>query len=175
MLQDAGRFGQLAMTSEEMIAFLGSAEQAVLSSLRRNGAPFAVPLGFYCDGEDFYVTFGRDRGAVKRLRHDPRVSLTVPSTHAYPTKFVIIEGTAEEVPDPDHEISRAVFSRNGGREKWEARGVDPDRFFTSWVAVGRVVFRIHVANLITFDGTKTPKHEKYGLGTRLPTDPVPSS
>jgi hypothetical protein len=99
--------------------------------------------------------------------------LTIPNPQPYPTKFVIAEGAAEEIPDADHAISRNVLLR-GPAEKWAERRVDLERFFQTWVSVGRCVFRIRVTNLMTYDGTKTPKGEKYSVGTRMPTDPLPA-
>jgi hypothetical protein len=48
--------------------------------------------------------------------------------------------------------------------------VDREQFFAQWITVGRVVFRIRVTRLTTFDGTKLPKGGKHSAGTRLPTD-----
>ena len=47
--------------------------------------------------------------------------------------------------------------------------VDPERYFESWISVGRVAFRVRVTSLASFDGTKA-KGAKYSAGTRLPTD-----
>ena len=128
-----------------------------------------MPLGFDYDGEYFYVTLGKDRAGVQRMRNDSRVALTVASYPAYPTKFVVIQGIAEEIPDPDHEISRRILLR-GPKDKWAQRHVDPEKFFQSWVSVGRVVFRIAVTFIQTFDGTHTSKQDKYGAGTGMPMD-----
>ena len=172
-MQDSGKYGSYAMNAAELAAFCEEADQAVLSTLRKTGSPLGIALGFHYDGDFFYVTIGKDRAGPKRMRNDARVCLTIPSREPYPTQFVIAEGQAEEIDDVDHAISRKVMF-HGGREKWAARRVDPDRFFQSWVAVGRSVWRIRVTRLMTYDGTKTPKGEKYSVGTRMPTDTTPT-
>jgi hypothetical protein len=156
------------MSESELQTFCDSELQAVLSSLRRDGSPFAIPLGFIFTGETFFVTGGVGRALAPRVRRDPRVCLTVMSEQPYPTKFVIAEGHAVETADPDDRISRSIFDR--GEAMHGVVGLDRERFFQSWIAVGRVVFEIRVTNLITYDGTKTPRSEKYSTGTGMPGD-----
>jgi nitroimidazol reductase NimA-like FMN-containing flavoprotein (pyridoxamine 5'-phosphate oxidase superfamily) len=165
------RYGDLAMTAEELDAFLAQADTIMLASLRRDGSPFVIPLGFDWDGESFYVTFGLDHAGLHRLRRDPRVSLSVGSVPAFPTKFVVVEGIAVELDDPEGEVSRGVLMR-ASADAFAAAGIDAERYFLSWISVGRVAFRIEITNLVTFDGTKTPKGDKYDSGTRLPGDHV---
>jgi hypothetical protein len=53
---------------------------------------------------------------------------------------------------------------------WEQRGVDADRFFADLVSLGRVVFRIDVINLVSFDSSKFSKPDD----TVLRADPLRS-
>lgn len=170
-MRDSQKYGPLAMTPDELDAFLAANDVIMLASLRRDGSPFVVPVGFDWDDECFYVTMGHDHAGVHRLRRDGRVSLAANSHPAFPTKFVIVEGIAEELPDPDNVVNRRILFRASKDMFAEAR-IDPERFFASWISVGRVVFCIRVTNVVTFDGTKTPKGDRYGSGTRLPTDSV---
>jgi PPOX class probable F420-dependent enzyme len=163
------KYGPYAMTTDELDAFLTETDVVMLASLRRDGSPFVVPVGFDWDGEHFFVTIAHDHAGTHRLRRDPRVSLSAASHPAFPTKFVVVEGIAEEVPDADNGISRRILLRKS-QEMFARMRVDPERYFEQWVSVGRVVFRIRVTTLATFDGTKAPKGEKYSAGTRLPTD-----
>ena len=167
----APRYGDLAMTPAELDAFLAQADTIMMASLRRDGSPFVVPIGFDWDGTSFYLSFGLDHAGLHRLRRDPRVSLSVGSVPAFPTKFVVVEGRAVEVDDPEGAVSRGVLMRASG-PSFAAAGIDPERYFRSWISVGRVAFRVDVTNLVTFDGTKTPKGDKYESGTRLPGDSV---
>ena len=88
------------MTPDELDAFLAEQDVVYLASLRKDGAPFVVPIGFDWDGESFFVTIALDHAGLHRLRRDPRVSLSIGSHPAFPTKFVVVEGVAEEVADP---------------------------------------------------------------------------
>jgi hypothetical protein len=99
------------------------------------------------------------------------VSLSVGSVPAFPTKFVVVEGIAVELDDPEGTVSRGVLMR-ASADAFAAAGIDAERYFRSWISVGRIAFRIEVTNLVTFDGTKTPKGDKYDSGTRLPGDHV---
>lgn len=168
-MDDSGKYGECAMTRQELRQFLADTDVVMLASLRKDGAPFVVPVGFDFDGDSFFVTVALDHGARYRLRRDPRVSLAAGSHPAFPTKFVVVEGVAEEQPDPDHAVSRRILFRKS-EEMFARLSVDRERFFAQWISVGRVVFRIRVTQLTTFDGTKLPKGGKHAAGTRLPTD-----
>jgi len=165
------RYGSFSMTPAELDAFLDEADVIMLASLRRDGAPLVVPVGFDWDGESFSVTIALDHAGVARLRRDPRVSLALSGHPAFPTKFVVVEGRAGEVPDPDGAVSKRILFRKSA-EMFARLGIDRERYFEEWISVGRVAFRITVDSLVTFDGSKAPKGEKYSAGTRLPSDAV---
>jgi nitroimidazol reductase NimA-like FMN-containing flavoprotein (pyridoxamine 5'-phosphate oxidase superfamily) len=165
------RYGALAMSPDELDAFLDDADVIMLASLRRDGAPIVVPVGFDWDGESFYVTIAVDHAGVVRLRRDGRVSLAVSSHPAFPTKFVVVEGVAEEIADPDGAVSKRILFRKSA-DLFAGMGIDRERYFEQWISVGRIAFRIRPASIATFDGTKAPKGDRYSAGTRLPTDTV---
>ena|SRR5438132_7880325 len=174
-MKSSGKYGKFQMTEEELARFCQyEANQATLITLRKTGTPFGIPLGFYYDGDYFYVTIGKDRTAVKRIRNDPRVCLTIASPIPHPPKFVIAEGISEEIPDPENEISRKLLMY-GPPDKWDKLPIDPEKWFPNWVAFGRVVFRIRVTKLTTYDHTKDPETERdvNGRGPRMPEDVVP--
>ena len=169
LVLDTGKYGALAMTGEELDHFLADSDVVMLASLRRDGAPFVVPVGFDWDGASFFVTVALDHGLLHRMRRDPRVSLAVSSHPAFPTRFVVVEGVAEELPDPDHAVSRRILFRKS-EEMFARVEVDREQFFAQWISVGRIVFRIRVSSLTTFDGTKVRRGATYSAGARLPTD-----
>jgi nitroimidazol reductase NimA-like FMN-containing flavoprotein (pyridoxamine 5'-phosphate oxidase superfamily) len=175
MLEDSQRYGEYAMSNEELKAFCASELQAVLASLRKDGRPFAIPLGYLFDGSDFWITGAEGRALAPRLRRRPEVCLTIFGHEVLPTKFAIVEGIAEEVPDPANEMSKRIYAQ--GSSLMAAKRINVEKFMASWTAVGRIVFKIRVTNLITYDGSKTPKAEKYTTGTGMPGDrrsPQPS-
>jgi nitroimidazol reductase NimA-like FMN-containing flavoprotein (pyridoxamine 5'-phosphate oxidase superfamily) len=162
------KYGTFAMTPDELDAFLAEQDVVYLATLRKSGAPLVVPVGFDWDGESFFITIALDHAGLHRLRRDPRVSLSIGSHPAFPTKFVVVEGIAEEVADPGHTISRRILFRKT-QEMFARMRVDPERYFENWISVGRVAFRIRATSVASFDGTKA-KGAKYSAGTRLPTD-----
>ena len=58
------RYGSFAMTSDELERSSPSTDVVMLASLRRDGSPFVVPVGFDWDGESFYVTIALDHAGV---------------------------------------------------------------------------------------------------------------
>jgi nitroimidazol reductase NimA-like FMN-containing flavoprotein (pyridoxamine 5'-phosphate oxidase superfamily) len=169
MTADGERYGGSAMTSAELDAFLDDADVLMLASLRRDGSPIVVPVGFDWDGTCFYVTIALDHAGVSRLRRDGRVSLAVNSHPSFPTKFVVVQGNAEEMSDPEGELSKRVLFRKSA-ELFAGMGIDRERYFREWFSVGRVAFRIDVTSIASFDGTKAGRGERYAGGTRLSTD-----
>jgi nitroimidazol reductase NimA-like FMN-containing flavoprotein (pyridoxamine 5'-phosphate oxidase superfamily) len=168
MLSDSKRYGEYSMTNAELQSFCAAELQAVLASLRKDGRPFAIPLGYLFDGSDFWITGAQGRALAPRLQHHPEVCLTIFGHEIMPTRFVIAEGVAHECPDPDNAMSKRIYAR--GAAAMEAKRINVEKFMASWTAVGRIVFRIDVTNLITYDGSKTPRAEKYTTGTGMPGD-----
>src|SRR5215212_7453611 len=101
------RYGELAMTADELDDFVW-------------------------DGECFFVTIAVDHAGVARLRRDPRVSLSLSSHPAFPTKFVVVEGIAEEIADPDGSVSKRILFRKSA-ELFARMGIDRDRYFAEWI------------------------------------------
>jgi PPOX class probable F420-dependent enzyme len=116
---------------------VGSMQYAVLTSLRRDGAPFSIPLGYVFDGDDFYVSIRTGRSGIARLRRDPRVCLCF-SNWTFPAKFITVTGIAEEVDDPGFVISRRINRRYPKEHVVSSM----DEFEREWLAEGRSVFRI---------------------------------
>ena len=70
--------GETTMSAEEIDAYLREDGRfAAVASLRRDGSPFVVPLGYYYDGSHLFFSTTPTRGLTKRLRRDGRVSVSV--------------------------------------------------------------------------------------------------
>ena len=91
------------MTVDECWEFVTDAHTGILTTLRRDGSPIALPMWFACvDRVIFLQTRGRK---LQRIAHDSRASLLVESgEHWADLKAVHVSGTAEIV-DLDAEIS----------------------------------------------------------------------
>jgi PPOX class probable F420-dependent enzyme len=100
------------MTDEEAYDFLGAGTRTGhLATTRADGRAHVKPVWFVLDGtpEGFRVLFntGTDTVAGRNLARDPRVTLSVDDPHP-PFAFVLVEGTAELITDPDALLESAT-------------------------------------------------------------------
>jgi PPOX class probable F420-dependent enzyme len=65
------------VNADELSAFLDRPLLGVVSTLRRDGSPHAVPVWFRYDGETVRIWTDERRGWVRNLRRDPRVAFAV--------------------------------------------------------------------------------------------------
>lgn len=88
------------LSDEETWAFLERGHTAVLTTLRRDGAPASVPMWFVVDGRTVCVrTLERSKKALN-MRRDPRVSLVVEEGLAWADlRAVVLAGLAREETD----------------------------------------------------------------------------
>jgi PPOX class probable F420-dependent enzyme len=141
------------MTREELEEFLGAEPRyCAFASLRRDGSPFVIPVGYLYENGAIHLTFAPNAAAVHRVRRDPRVSVTVFNDH-FPVRYAVIVGTGEVVEDPGLEFSlrkhRWIMQL---AEDW----LDQDAFERDHFEPGRVVIRVSVepANVASNDLTK---------------------
>ena len=141
--------GETTMTAVEIDAYLRTDGRfAAVASLRRDGSPFVIPLGYYYDGSYLYFSTTPTRGLAKRLRHDPRVSVTV-FDHEPIHGYVLVNDVAEEIPDPGDVLSLKMHRRYP--KPGIADEAEHDRL---WLSAKRVVFRVSTANAFGMDQRK---------------------
>jgi PPOX class probable F420-dependent enzyme len=141
--------GETAMTPVEIDAYLrADGRFAAVASLRKDGSPFVIPMGYYYDGGHLYFSTTPTRGITRRLRNDPRVSVSV-FDHEAIHGYVLINGTAEEVEDPGDVLSLRMHHRypKPGLED----SAEHDRI---WLSARRVVFRVSTADAFGMDQRK---------------------
>ena len=112
------------MTAPEWRAFLlATPRTAKLATVRADGRPHVAPIWFDLDGEDFLFTTWHTTVKAANLRRDGRVCLCVDDEQP-PYAFVIVEGTAQFVDDPDQLAAwtRRIAGRYMGAELAEAFG-----------------------------------------------------
>jgi nitroimidazol reductase NimA-like FMN-containing flavoprotein (pyridoxamine 5'-phosphate oxidase superfamily) len=92
------------MTPEECWAYITDSHTGILTTLRRDGVPIALPLWFAClDRRIYFQTRGRK---LQRIGHDPRASFLVESgEHWAELKAVHLTGRAEVV-ELDERLAR---------------------------------------------------------------------
>jgi hypothetical protein len=136
-----------AMSDEEVHAFLtGSPRTAKLATTRADGRPHVAPVWFDVE-EDGAIMFNTGKDTVKgrNLRRDPRVSLCI-DDDAPPYAFVVIEGTAEVIEDPDPGERVATAGRIGGRYMGADRA---DEYGRRNGVPGEMVVRVRPARVVS--------------------------
>jgi nitroimidazol reductase NimA-like FMN-containing flavoprotein (pyridoxamine 5'-phosphate oxidase superfamily) len=140
--------GETTMTPEEIDSYLRRDGMfAAVGTVRKDGSPFVVPLGYYYDGEYLYFSSTPNRGVVKRLRREPRISVGI-FDHEAIHGYVLVNAVAEEIDDPDDVYSLAMHHR------YPKPGVDPAEHDVIWLSEGRVVFRVSTAEAFGMDQRK---------------------
>ena len=81
-----------------------------LTSFRRDGTPVATPVWFVTEGDRVLVMTSPSTGKVKRIRHDPHVTLATCSARGK-AKGPALEGTAAILPDSETERVVTLFER----------------------------------------------------------------
>lgn len=90
------------MTVEEARAFLAAGTRTgKLAVVRRDGAPFVVPVWFVVDADGSLVfTTGARTVKGRAIQRDPRVSICVDDENP-PFDYVRVDGVSEVSEDPD--------------------------------------------------------------------------
>lgn len=154
-------FGPLAMDASELAKFLEGnpalPNYATVCSLRRDGSPIGVPLGYLYEDGWIYFSMNPATAGTFRIRRDARVCITVYNDR-YPVQFAVITGSAEEYDDPGHELERRKFFRNMRHVDEE---IDLDAYFELHEQGGRAVFRVRVdaAAVASMDARKAADPE----------------
>lgn len=88
------------LSADEAWEVVAGAHTGILTTLRRDGSPIALPVWFVTMDRCVYVTGPSQTKKFARLRHDPRVSFLVESgTRWAELRAVHMSGTAAFVDD----------------------------------------------------------------------------
>ncbi|NKQ55522.1 hypothetical protein HFP15_21805 [Amycolatopsis sp. K13G38] len=160
--------GETTMTRDEIDAYLRAPGRfAAVSSLRKDGSPFTIPMGYYYDGGHLYFSTTPTRGLTARLRRDPRVSVAV-FDHEPIHGYVLVHTVAEEIEDPGDVLSMKMHRR------YPKPGIeDQAEHDRIWLSAGRVVFRVSTSDAFGMDQRKASS-SPYALAMpdhRPPTEP----
>lgn len=149
---------QIAMTPEEIDAFLASQRTAVLATIGPSGHPHTVAMWFaYLDGVIWFETKAKAQKALN-LARDPRATVLVEDGLTYDTlRGVSMEGTCEVVDDPSAlwDVGVSVWERYNGPYTEDLKP------FVELMLNKRVAVRFDVSRTRSWD------HRKLGL------DPIP--
>ena len=87
-----------------------------LGTFRKNGAKVATPVWFGEDGDKLYVMTRSDLGKTKRIRNNPRVTVS-PCTMRGKVTGPEVLASARILPSEDHARARQAINR----KYWMAR------------------------------------------------------
>lgn len=143
------------MTEDEIWSFVTDAHTGIMTTLRRDGVPIALPLWFVCLDRNIYA---RTRGKkLHRISNDPRASFLVESGERWADlKAVHLTGTAEIV-DLDAELGgrfRAEMDRKYATSR-TASGEMPEATAKHYAtAIGGVVRFTPDERVLNWDNSK---------------------
>jgi PPOX class probable F420-dependent enzyme len=69
----------IRLTSDEAWEAVGAAHTGILTTLRRDGMPIALPVWFVVEGRSIAMMSPAGTKKIARVRHDPRASFLVES------------------------------------------------------------------------------------------------
>jgi PPOX class probable F420-dependent enzyme len=141
---------RIAMTGDEVAAFLAASHKLQLATVNRDGTPHLVPM-FYAllDGLIHLWTYAKSQKA-RNLERDPRLTCLVEAGEAYhELRGVMVYGTAERITDPERvlAVGLAVAERMAG-------GAAVPREAVEHTARKRVAFAVHPTRVVSWDHRK---------------------
>lgn len=99
------------MTEEQREAFLATPRLGILTTLRDDGSPIAVPVWFEWDGAVARVFSGATSLKIRRLRRDARASLLVTNAMGEHESWVAFDGTVEISTDGAFALAERLAGR----------------------------------------------------------------
>ena len=145
------------MRSEVLRDFLDRPLPAVLSTLRRDGSPYTIPLWYLWEGDvpdnvhpsrnppsgHAWFLGGETSTWVRHLQHDPRMSLCI-DAEGPPALHVGIDGTAEMLSEAAADpwpIMRRLVERYVGRSD-PANDEAVEQYMESTRSMTPILFRV---------------------------------
>jgi PPOX class probable F420-dependent enzyme len=90
------------LSEDEAWEVLAASHTGILTTLRRDGFPVALPVWFVVEDRVIYVAGPAVTRKFQRVRHDPRASFLVESGERWAElRAVQVTGRAQVVDDPD--------------------------------------------------------------------------
>jgi nitroimidazol reductase NimA-like FMN-containing flavoprotein (pyridoxamine 5'-phosphate oxidase superfamily) len=142
------------MSPAEIDEFLAEPRYLGVTTLRADGAPVTIFVGFEWSEGAIYFNLLDVRRSRARLRGDDRVALAV-TNEFYPSRSVSIIGRAETIDD-DPERSRRIFMRYMDPEVDFQRQKDfpAEAAFEASLSVPKTCFRVVPETLTSWDAQK---------------------
>jgi PPOX class probable F420-dependent enzyme len=95
----------LSKNKQDIDKFLKQIRIGFLGTLNKDGSPNSLPLWYEWDGEKVRMFSSEGTGKVRRLRNDPRATLSVADGVGAMEDWVTVEGTVALLPDGGRELA----------------------------------------------------------------------
>ena len=99
-------------------AFLDGAHNAVVATLRRDGAPSQSIVWYVRDGDTLWISVRPDSVKARHIDREPRVSVLVASADG--ASYLRVEGTAARDGEVDTAARRLLIGRYVGADRADA-------------------------------------------------------
>ncbi|MBI3800339.1 MAG: PPOX class F420-dependent oxidoreductase [Deltaproteobacteria bacterium] len=109
----------MPLAKEEIERFLAERRNAVLGTIRKDGASQLNPMWFNWTGEVFHISTTRTRFKYAHLKRDPRVTLCIDDATGF--KTVIVEGRAEIVENDIWGPTQKIVEKYVDKDQVEVR------------------------------------------------------
>ncbi len=151
----ASRRDQIAMTPDELKAFILREHTLIIVSNGPHGFPHPMPMFFHYDEQGRFLvsTYGTSQKVVN-LRRDPRAALLIEAGHDYAElRSMMAEATAEIIDDNDFVVETMMNIR---RQRDPSKtGFPPEEMESvRYSARKRVIIRFTPSKIISWDHSK---------------------
>jgi len=143
---------RIAMSPDEVAAFLDRSRTLNVATLGRDGAPHLTALWFARDGDVLlFETYGASQ-KIMNLRRDPRIAVMCEAGETYPQlRGVSIQGRAEIIDAEPRLTERMAFI---ARRVMAGVGEDQLATHVAQMVKKRVVVAVHPGKVISWDHRK---------------------
>jgi nitroimidazol reductase NimA-like FMN-containing flavoprotein (pyridoxamine 5'-phosphate oxidase superfamily) len=144
---------QIAMTPEEIRAYIAGQSRVILVSNGPRGFPHAMPMNFAVDDADRLLMTSYKRSQKNlNLARDPKATLLLESGEAYTElKSVMIYATTEIITEPDEVIeAMVIIARKYGTKQL----TDEDTAMRVRQSTKRAILRFTPVQYISWDHAK---------------------
>ncbi len=117
------------MSKEEQDQFLAKTRYGYLTTLTPDGAPRTVPVWFDWDGQTVRVFTSLDSPKIKRIKHDPRITLLVSNDLSEGEAWVSFDGPAKIQPGGGFELAEQLAAKY-----WDLSNPHKKATLDSWKA-----------------------------------------
>jgi len=143
------------MNPAELQVFLDEPRYMTCTTLKKDGEPVNVFLGFEWDGEALYFSIRNSRMITRRLKRHPRCWVAITNEYS-PAKYVTMSGPVTVIEDPEWERTLRMFYKYMSPENdyQTEKDIDLKPFLDGYFDVGRTVYRMVPDKIFSEDGSK---------------------